>query len=255
MKSIAIIILLVLFSGLAIAQKKDTITITAQNIKTSNLKPGVNRYLVYFKNGKDSNSTKFQLWTRKVEYVNYHGKNAISISQQWVDNDTVVHKVSTICDKQTFQTLFHEAWWKGFGSFSFDFENGKAIVQGKPLDENDTVAQRKRIFTGFKTALSDYFSNWHLDLETFAMLPLKENTTYRINFYDPGLAPPKYQFYTVTGSATLNGHNTQQIDCWLLTYEAANSKEVFWISKKTNEVLYLEQKFGDKYRYKEKLSF
>jgi hypothetical protein len=43
--------------------------------------------------------------------------------------------------------------------------------------------------------------------------------------------------------------------CWLLSHEGTNNKEVFWISKKTNEVLKLEQEFGGRYRYKIKLGF
>jgi hypothetical protein len=246
---------LILLSVAGKSQKRDTVTIDGSNVRTANLKPGINRYLVYSKNGRDSSRTKYQLWTRIIDTVTYKEKGAISITQVWEDNDTILHKVYSICDKNTFQTFFQQSWWKGFGTFSFDFANGTATVNELPLLDTDTSVQKKRMYSGFKAAQTGHFFNWHLDLETFSILPLKENTTYRINFYDPGLAPPQFQFYTVTASATLSGYNNQSIDCWLLTHENGTSKEVFWISKITNEVVKLEQQFNGKYRYKVKLPF
>lgn len=244
-----------MFSIAGQSQVKDTVTIDRENVRTANVKPGVNRYLVYTKNGVDSSRVKYQLWTRKIDTVRYEGKEAISITQTWEDNDTIVHNVYTVCDRKSFQTLFQESWWKGFGIFAFDFINEKAHINGLPLGETDTAVQKKRMYSGFKAAQADYFLNWHLDLETFSILPLKEHTTFRIHFYDPGLAPPQYQFYTVTGSAVLSGYDNQSIDCWVVTHEGGTTKEIFWISKKTNEVLKLEQQFNGKYRYKLKLPF
>lgn len=99
--------------------------------------------------------------------------------------------------------------------------------------------------------------NWHLDLETFPTLPYKTGLTFVIPFYDPGTASGFQKVaYTVTGSAELIGYNDQKIDCWLLVHESKGNKEVFWISKKTNEVLKLEQEVGGRmYRYKIKLGF
>jgi hypothetical protein len=56
--------------------------------------------------------------------------------------------------------------------------------------------------------------------------------------------------YTVTGSAVLSGYGNELIDCWILSHELGTNKEVFWISKKTNEVVKLEQQFNGKYRIK-----
>lgn len=73
-------------------------------------------------------------------------------------------------------------------------------------------------------------------------------------FYDPGSPAPRNVAYTVTGSAELEGNNNQKIECWLLIREASGNKEIFWISKKTKEVLKLEQEIGkEKWRYKIKL--
>lgn len=93
--------------------------------------------------------------------------------------------------------------------------------------------------------------------ETFPTLPYKTGLTFIIPFYDPGTASGYQRVaYAVTGSAELTGYDNQKIDCWLMVHEAPGNKEVYWISKKTNEVLKLEQEVNGKmYRYKIKLGF
>ena len=114
-----------------------------------------------------------------------------------------------------------------------------------------------RRLAAFNTARAQYFLNWHLDLEVFPLLTYKDKTTYVINFYDPGFpTPPQMQTYTVIGSGTLQGYDSQTIDCWMLRHGSLpQNLETFWISKKTGEVLKLEQEYGGRFRYKIKLGF
>ena len=248
---------LLFFSFGVHAQKTDTVKIDVSNVNTKVLLNGVHRYLVYFKNGKDSSRTRYQMWTRKIDRITYQNKPAISVTQEWENNDTVIHTVYTVCDEKTFAPLYHEAWTRGSGNSSFDFTAKKASYLNVALTDEDTARQRKGMWGAFKKALDEpYVLDWHLDLETFPILPYKENTTFLINFYDPGFPAPKYQAYTVSGSGVLTGYDNQKIDCWLLQHQgSATSTETFWISKKTKEVLRLEQEFGGKYRYKIKLPF
>jgi hypothetical protein len=240
---------------LSIAQKQDTIIIKADQVNTRWLPPGTSRYLVYFKMGKDSPRTRYHLWSRQVNYIQYEGKPAISVTQEWESNDTVIHKVYSVCDRKSFAPLFQESWWKATGVASFDFLGKKAIVQNRPLGSADTAAAHKRMLAAFTSATEQFVLNWHLDLEVFSLLPYKENTTFLINYYDPGFSAPQLVPYSVTGSGTLSGYDGQQVDCWLLEHTQAGNHEVFWISKKTREVLKLEQQFGNRYRYKVKLGF
>lgn len=247
---------LLLSSLISHAQNTDTVTIDASKVNTQVLINGVHRYLVYFKNGKDSSRVRYQLWTRKIDRITYQNKPAISVTQEWENNDTVFHTVYTVCDEKTFAPLYQQSWSKGSESV-FDFTNKTASFQGLPLTDQDTARNRKGMWGAFKNALQQsYVLDWHLDLEVFPILPYKANTTFLINFYDPGFPAPKYQSYTVSGSAMLQGYDQQPVECWLLQHKAsANSTETFWISKKTKEVLKLEQEFGGKYRYKIKLPF
>ncbi|RFS18349.1 hypothetical protein [Emticicia sp. C21] len=242
------------FSFASYAQ--DTVWVDATKVNTKFLKEGTNRYLVYFKMNKDAGRSRPQFWTRNVSFENYNGKEAIVVKQEWEDRDSVVHTVKSVCDKKTFAPLYHQSWWKARGTGEFDFVNKTAKVNNSPITEADTTKNKKFVWQAFEKALNQYTLNWHLDLEVFPLMPYKANTTYMIPFYEPGSLAPKFESYTVTGSGELAGYDNQKVDCWLLTHESKGYREVFWISKKTHEVLKLENEIGkDRWRYKVKLGF
>jgi len=249
------------------AQGKDTIYITAANINSKVLRDGTHRYLVYFKMGKDSVRTQTQFWTRTIKRTDYNGKAAIEISQVWEDKDSIMHIVKSISDAKTMQPLYHKTWWKVQASrnatsktvsvATIDFLNKTVDYNGDLLSDTDTAKQSKVIWEGYKSSVDKHYLNWHLDLETFPLLPYKSGVTFMVPFYDPGTASGFQQVaYTVTGAAELIGFDDQKIDCWLLVHESKGNKEIFWISQKTKEVLKLEQEIGGRfYRYKIKLGF
>jgi hypothetical protein len=251
---------LVIFSLAAEAQKKDTIKILPANINTKVLREGTHRYLVYFKMGKDATRTETQFWTRTIERTLQNNKPVIIVKQEWENKDTIVHTVTSVCDAKTMKPLYHQTWWnmpQMGGVAKIDFENDTISLGGKRLSDADTSRMRKLIWQGYKSTGNNFFLNWHLDLEIFPTLPYKNGATFIIPFYDPGTRS-NFQnvIYTVTGSAELQGYNDQKIDCWLLVHEEKGNKEVFWISKKTKEVLKLEQDMGNGFRrFKIKLGF
>jgi len=254
MKKITSLIIFCFIIFTATAQR-DTVYLSADNIQTNVLKPSINQYLVYFKNGKDSSRTGYQFWTRIMDTINYNGKKAISIKQVWENNDTIFHTTFSVCDAKTFLPLYQDAWWKSFGNLKFDFIKREAEVLNHPLTENDTAAYRKRMWSAFEKATTREEYNWHLDLEIFSTLPFRDGNTYGINFYDPGQSEPQIQYYTISGSGLLKEFNDRQTECWLLTHGKEGNRETFWISKKTKEILKLEQEANGKFRYKIKLPF
>lgn len=257
MKKIISLIVIYFFMTLpGYSQKSDTIIIDASKVNTKVLIPGTHRYLVYFKMGKDSSRKMYQLWSRSIAFINYESKEAISVTQEWEDNDTVVHKTYSVLDKKDFATLYHEGWWKRNGKSTFDFIKKEAKDKDVLLiEKKDSNSIKQQI--AFEIACSQYFLNWHLDLEVFPLLPYKNGVTFKINFYDPGFGVPKYVSYSVIGSGFLTGYNNQKIDCWLLKHGSLpRNQELFWISKQTKEVLKLEQTFaGGRGRYKIKLGY
>lgn len=243
-----------LASSPAVAQQ-DTVKISSDMINTKVLKNGTHRYLVYFKLGKDSSRINYQLWSRTIDHLDYQGRKAISVTQEWEDNTKIVHKVYSVCDEKTFAPLYQKSEWIGRLNSTFNFLTKEGYVNDTLLTSADTARTKKQAYDGFQKAMNEYVLNWHLDLEVFPILPYKQGRTFLVNFYDPGFSSPAFQAYTVSGSATLTGYDNQEIECWLLTHTSRNNTETFWISKKTREVLKLEQVFGGRFRYKIKLGF
>lgn len=265
--SLLMLICFLCSSCFANAQKKDTVFITEKNINTNVLREGTHRYLVYFKMKKDATRTQTQFWTRTIKRAVYSGIPVIEITQEWEDKDSIMHIVKSFSDAKTMQPLYHKTWWKvqtsknstvkTVSETTVDFLNKTVGFNGNLLSDADTAKQASAIWAGYKSSLDKYYLNWHLDLETFPVLPYKNGVTFIIPFYDPGTSSGFQNVaYTVTSSAQLIGYNDQKIDCWLLVHESKGNKEVFWISKKTKEVLKFEQEInGSLYRYKIKLGF
>jgi len=257
MKRLQALLLSLPLCFLVYGQKVDTVIIDGSKINTKVLIPGMHRWLVYFRNGKDSSRKTYALWSREIAHTRFRGKDAITVTQEWEDNDSVLHKTYSVNDEKTFSPLYQESWWRGRGTTVTDFIEKKVSVNGAVLNDSDTSSRTKRILLAFNQALNQFVLNWHLDLEVFPLLPFKENRAFVINFYDPALPfNPSKETYTVIGSDKLKGYDNSEINCWLL-YNSPDPgrKETFWISKKTGEVLKLEQEFGGRYRYKIKLGF
>ncbi len=235
---------------------QDTVWVNAAKVNTQYVKAGTHRYLVYFKMGKDATRSRPQIWTRNVSFEQYNGREAVIVKQEWEDRDSVVHTAKSVCDKHTFAPLYHYSWWKQRGSSEFDFMAKTASINNMPLTEADTLKSKKSQWQAFQKAMNQYDLNWHLDMEVFPLLNYKHKTTYMIPFYEPGYLAPQFEAYNVVGTGQLDGYDNSKIDCWLLVHESKGFREVFWISKKTHEVLKLENEIGkDRWRYKIKLGF
>lgn len=249
---------LILVSSFSFAQKKDTVYINTRNIKVGDLKEGKSVYLVYYRQHKEATRTMTQFWTRTVKRKIENGKRVIEVCQYWEDKDSIVHSAKSLCDGETFKPIFHESWWNARGKKStsvYNYETKQVTIDGNDV-VNDTSAKRKQLMAGFLKAADVYHLNWHLDLEVFSTLPLALHKTCAIPFYEAGYNEPENIFYTVSGEDQLKGYDSQPISCWVLTHETPGNKEKFWISKKTKEVLKLEQEVNGKmYRYKIKLGF
>ncbi len=57
-----------------IAQKNDTLTIKPSDVNTGVLKPGMHRWLVYFKMGKTAAAAVTRFGAGKIDLVQYQGK-------------------------------------------------------------------------------------------------------------------------------------------------------------------------------------
>lgn len=258
MKPSAILLGIILFfAGNAAAQANDTIIITPKDVNTKVLREGEHRYLVYFRMTAAAPRSNTNFWTRKIERSTTNGRPTITIRQQWEDKDSIMHTTVSVCDAVTMQPVTHQSWWKGRGTADVDFEKRSLQMNGQEVTAADTAKKNIASLAAFKSTEGQFNLNWHLDLEVFPTMPFKKGRVFMIPFYDPGtpLALNRVA-YKVIGSETIIGYDQQKIDCWIMTHETKGNKEKFYISKKTKEVLKLEQEINGKlWRYKIKLPF
>jgi hypothetical protein len=233
------------------AQQKDTVTISAANLRYKDIKYGKASYLVYNKKTKDSPAEGIYMVNLKVASVSYKQQPAIEISQQWDGRDTVIHRAYTILNGFDFSTRLHQTSWKGQAyTTTFDFDARKVSYEGTIADSN-----KLKIVSAFDGSFASYNLNWHSDLFIFTRLPYKANRSFRINFFDPGFGKPTEEIYFVTGSDVLMTTAGKKINCWVMQRKGktADSYQKFWVDKKSKLVLKEEDLFNNRYRFKLKL--
>ena len=244
----------------AIANTADTIRVEPNTLDLKHLQKGNISYLQFGKKTKDGAATRVALIKFNVQAGQYHNKPAITVTQQW-EMDTIVHKCLSVFNAKDFSTLLQDAYWKRLGySVKLDFETRQVSYTklNTKTDVPDSV--KSEAIKDFNDSFNKYNLNWHADMLIYSLLPYKENRVFIINYYDPGFEKSTEVAYTVTGSDLLTGSNGEKIDCWVLNNYNDNKApekgyERFWISKKTHEVLKLENDFGGGrgFRYKLKL--
>mgnify|MGYP001552575178 CR=1 FL=1 len=243
-----IIITICCFIGLSAYAQTDTIRLQDKRLNVSNLKPGLNQYLVYFQNPKNKQTLRFWFWLRNIQLESRDGQKVFAITQHWYGSYSAAYRsIYSLNSAEDFAPVYISLNIKGVTKA---YNWSKTKITGA-----DSVANNahKDFSLDFKTPNF----NWDLDIETFEMLPLAANKTFVINFYDAGLSPPEYITYKVTGSEVLATLDNQKIDCWKLFTEGANGSthytQTFWISKKNHEFLKEEDQFNGMYRYKIKM--
>jgi len=260
MKSFITLIFFLSLSSTILADNIDTIMVKAADLHMNQLQTGNFGYLQYSKKNKESAPTRVTYISFNVKQEPYHNKPAIEVLQQW-DTDTTKHRCFTIFDAGTFSTCLQETYWKALGySMKFDFESKKVefINVNNKAAIPDSV--RQPVINDFEQSFTRYNLNWHADMIIYSLLNYRPGRTFVINYYDPGFGKAEDVMYTVTGDDILTDHNGRKIDCWVLNHFNVNQLpekgyERFWICKKSNEVLKMEDYggAGHGYRYKIKL--
>lgn len=228
---------------LTVYAQNDTITVNANNLTNKNIALGKASYLIYTKKGKDLPAADFTFVEMLVTNDEYKNIPTYKIVQKWHDKDTISHIAESFLKKDNLTTLYHKTWWKRTNQTNeVDYLKGRYIVTGG--DEKS----KQRAEDGLKASLKEpLFVNWHCDLHLFSLLPFKENRVFKINVYDPGFSPPRYEFYEVLGSEVV-----ENISCWVLNYKLPNNMgyQRFWISKSEKIVIKEEDNFKGNFRFK-----
>jgi hypothetical protein len=239
-----VILLLVVFNSRA---QIDTLYAVDRNTIAQTLRETTDQYMVFIQLNSMPKQTMTSLWSRSVRFKTIGGRDVVEIEQKWFASDSASYRyIYSLVDKQTFLPLYHKVRSQRTGIEAFDFYADKIVG-------SDTVPNNAR--RGFTMNLKSPALNWELDLETLGLLPLAKGKSYWISFYHPGgREGQKLYEYKVIGDEVLTIGNNTKVACWKLRI-SYNEKSwaTFFISKKTKEVIKMEESFGAGMRYKVKL--
>lgn len=243
------VLLILLLALQQVSAQADTISPRHRALNTAQLRPGLRQYLVYFQFPDKPKMLNFSLWMREISKSQHNGQPVFEVKQSWYNADSnYFRSFLSINSAKDFSPLYHsDAGGTGVRAYNWS----AAGVKGA-----DSVAGNKA--AGYTLNFDSPNYNWHLDIETFEMLPLAAGKTFYILFYDAGLDPPAYVKYTVTGSEMLTTLDNRQVDCWILHTggtmpQGGTYEQSFWISKAGHELLKEADSFSGMFRYKIKL--
>lgn len=220
----------------------DTLRAIPEKWITQSLRSETAQYLVFFQNKKKPKQAGVFIWSRQIKVQN----NMIEVEQKWYSSDSTGYRyVYSIVDRKTFLPIYHKTIMQRSGIEAFDFSD-------KKIKGSDSIANNSK--ATFELASAKPL-NWELDLETFSLLDLKPGKRFAINFYHPGgRTGPAFYEYKVTGDEKVRTYEDKVVDCWKLRIDYSDKYyAIFYISKKSKEVIKMEEDFGAGVRYKVKL--
>ncbi|MDG3581837.1 DUF3108 domain-containing protein [Galbibacter pacificus] len=229
----------------------DTIKLPATGVlQIKNLKPGLREYIIYTQFPNKPKSFSFWLWKRNTQIEERNGENVFVTKEVWTGEDTTSYREYYSINRMSdFAPIYKKATIKN-KTHAYNWED-RRIVRSDSVPNN-------AVELGFKLDFNEPVLNWHMDIETFEMLPLGPDKVFAINFYDAGQQPPKYNIYNVTGEERVSSYDGKTIDCWVLNRSGINGNgkkfsQTFWISKKTHEFIKEEDNWDGVIRHKIKL--
>ncbi len=242
MNPIRTCLILLLIVSVEAQSQVDTLRAIPEKWITQSLRQETAQYLVFFQNKKKPKQAGAYIWSRQLRVKN----STIEVEQKWYSSDTAGYRyVYSLVDRKTFLPIYHKTIMQRSGTEAFDFGD-------KKIKGSDSVGNNAK--ASFELATTKPL-NWELDMETFSLLDLKAGKRYAINFYHPGgRTEPKFYEYKVTGDEKVRTYEDKVIDCWKLRIDYnEKSYAIFYISKKSKEVIKMEEDFGAGVRFKVKL--
>ncbi len=245
MKRFLITIVVLLSLQLNSNAQIDTINAKNNKLLLQNLKEGTSNYLVYFADSL-GNRTIGDLWKRTTTFKTFKNQPAVEFKWRWVHSDTLYAGITNICDRKTLAPIYRYGNYKGKGILAYDFHDD--FMAPSDTVQNNLALKRPKV------AMTIPIISWELDLETYALLPIKKvGQKFDISFFDPNEKAPSYHRYEVIGKEDLQLNQDTKASCWLLkaNYSATNYA-LFWLTEKSKEVIKMKEYFDGRYRFKVK---
>lgn len=246
MKYIYLLPYFVLTLSIAQAQVDTIYHLDSKQIKKY-VKPSSNQYLVFIQPKDNPQKAVTSIWSREVRFKKKNNQEIIEIEQKWYASDSTRSRyLLSQMKAEDFSPIYH--YTKTIkGIDAFDFYDNRTTG-------SDSVADNSK--KGWELKHAKPYLNWELDLETFPLLDLKPGKRFLINFYHPGgRLEPKLWEYRVVGEENIKTIEGESVPCWKLKIDYdEKSTCTFFISKKGREVLKMEEAFGNRVRYKVRLS-
>jgi hypothetical protein len=223
----------------------DTINAKNNKLQLQYLKAGTSDYLVYFADSLGKR-TVGDLWQRSTAFTTFKNQPVVEFKWKWLHSDTLYASITNICDRKTLAPIYRYGDYKGRGIMAYDYHDDFMV----PSDTvKNNVALKKP-----KVELTIPIISWELDLETYALLPIKKvGQKFDISFFDPNEKAPTYHRYEVIGKEELQLNQDTKVKCWLLKINySADSHATFWLTEKSKEIIKMKEYFKGRYRVKVK---
>jgi hypothetical protein len=244
MRTLLLFILCLFVGQIESSAQVDTVNAKNNKLQLNKLKEETVDYLVYFMDSVTQKRTVGDLWRRKIQFTNFKDQPAVLFTWNWIRNDTAYAIIVNICDRKTLAPIYRHGNYKGRGIMAYDYREGVMVP-------SDTIQNNLGMKKG-NTVLSIPVLSWELDMETYALLPIKKvGQKFDISFFDPNEKAPTYHRYEVIGTENLQLNSDVKVKCWLLKINySPTSHATFWLSEKSKEVLKMQEYFNGKYRLK-----
>jgi len=176
------------------------------------------------------------IWRRVVSYEQHEGRRLLHVSQRWDGNGDKKYTVlkDSWIEPKTFLPVSHESRVTKEGKTTV---SGFRFLRDRVLGMPELADNAK---ADFALEMSEPAYNFEPDIELLQTLPLARGYQARIRFYDPGLEPPAWYTYSVTGEDKWPGPDGRDLACWIVSTDSNQPGKYFtrfWIAKRTQIML------------------
>lgn len=229
-----------------IGQEIDTIRVGDQFKRFDQFSYEPMQYMIYAERGNTQRPSV--IMNVKKERIVQDGNEYVAISHVWNGADKKLNgQFYSLVKPKTFEPVIHIRESEAKGTEAYRFSKRALVAL-------DTVSNNAEV--GYNLVLDESIFNFEIDLETFSLLPLKENYKAALHFFHPGstFGGPDWYLIEVIGSEELILPGGKKIDTWILFMDYNGTQPTrFWYTKKNQEFIKMVADYNGTKIYKTRL--